>query len=132
MSTGKWGCSAHGGGLYRESVFHHVVLPSLPKDQKDRVVFSAKDLIIEKDPYWADQKYWGAPTAGTVTVDVLAGQAIVNLMTPLGPYEANGVHMLSTRSALASDVRCYGTKVKTPNGLEESEDCKKCVMRRTC
>jgi hypothetical protein len=130
MPTGKWGWNAHGGDLYRESVNHHVILPSLPKDHNDRVVFSANDLIIERDPYRADQKYWGSPTAGTVTVDVLEGQAIVDLMTPLGPYEANGVHRLSMMSALASDVRCYGTKVKTPNGLKESEKCEQPVQAK--
>lgn len=123
MPTGHWGCSAHGGGLYREVGYRHLRLPYLPSYQTE---YAAHELVIEREEYWEEAGYSGVPTAGTVRINVPEEQVIVSLETPDGPFRGNGTYPLHISTALPGEYgakTCYGSKLKTPYGLKESSEC---------
>jgi hypothetical protein len=83
--TGRTGCSAHGGGLYREIAW---ITIRLPEDPKVSARYEAARLAFVPDPGEV------APviTGGYVGFDTEKREITLSLETATGPYWANGVY----------------------------------------
>lgn len=101
LFTGKWGCSAHGFGPYREIEWLSIRLPEKPVKrgryeaaQVTVLVSSGERIVL---------------TGGYIEVDPVGGQVEINFQSPTGPYWANGVYpagpVFAPNSALHRSAR---------------------------
>jgi len=90
VHTGKWGCSGHSLGPYREATTFAV---QVPEDPPAYAHYQASQLTLRDEGQYPVAVI--ADTGGDVTIDRVKGELRVALQTEGGNFWANGTYPLT-------------------------------------